>query len=244
MDAARLGLAIRALRRRAGWTQAELGRRARTSATSVSRLERGRAAGLSVRALERVVEALGARLTIRVLWQGEGLDRLLDVDHASIVELVCRDLVATGWEIVPEATFQVGSERGSIDILGFHRSAGILLVIEVKTVVPDLQSMLSTMDRKVRLAPRVALGRGWQPRTVARILVFPHDRTARRRVASFGATFDAAVPARTTEVKRWLRAPAGAIAGILFVPFARQARTRHRVGVPRSRPTHGPGRRS
>ena len=57
-----------------------------------------------------------------------------------------------------------------------------LLVIEVKSVVPDLQAMLVTLDRKGRLAREIARDRGWQARTITRLLILPDDRTARRRV--------------------------------------------------------------
>ena len=40
-----------------------------------------------------------------------------------------------------EVSFSVYGERGSIDILAFHASTGSLLVIEIKSVVPDMQSI-------------------------------------------------------------------------------------------------------
>jgi transcriptional regulator with XRE-family HTH domain len=83
MDPVRFGLSIRALRRRRLWTQAELGRRARVSRSAIARIERGEADQFTIRLLTRVASALGARIAIRVLWQGEALDRLLDADHAA-----------------------------------------------------------------------------------------------------------------------------------------------------------------
>jgi transcriptional regulator with XRE-family HTH domain len=96
MDAVRVGLSIRALRRRRGWTQGELGARVGFSASRISRIERGQAAGASIRELERILEVLGARLLDRVLWQGEELDRLLDRDHARIVEAALEMLADLG----------------------------------------------------------------------------------------------------------------------------------------------------
>lgn len=58
---------------------------------------------------------------------------------------------------------------------------------------------------------------GWEPRTVGRILVVPEDRTIRRVVERHSATFAASYPARNREVRRWLREPAGPIAGLWFV---------------------------
>ena len=113
----------------------------------------------------------------------------------------------------------------------FHRPTGSLLVIEIKSVVPDLQAMLGTLDRKVRLAVGMARERGWRVDTVSRLVVVPDDRTARRRVGRHAATFEVALPSRTAAVRRWLRAPIGTLAGILFLTDGHQAVARHRVGA-------------
>ena len=147
MDAVRLGSALRALRRHRGWTQATVARRARVSQAAVSRAERGAAMALTGRTLKAIAEALGARYDPRITWQGEGLDRLLDAAHAGLVDQVVAMLRAHGWQVVPEATFNVYGERGSIDILAFHPGSGSLLIVEVKSVVPDMQSLLAGVER-------------------------------------------------------------------------------------------------
>ncbi|HEY6570741.1 MAG TPA: helix-turn-helix transcriptional regulator [Candidatus Limnocylindrales bacterium] len=243
MDPVRVGLSIRALRRRRGWTQEELGRRAGLSRSAVSRIERGEADRLSLRTLAKVTNVLGARIRLQVLWQGEEMDRLLDRDHAHLVEWVVRRLTADGWEVAPEATFQVNGERGSIDVFAWHPATGHLLVVEVKSVVPDVQATLAGVDRKARVAVAVARQRGWPPGPVSRVLVLPDDRTARRRLSRFAATFDKAFPARTVELRRWFASPDGPIAGVLFVSNATQAGARHRVGVMRASATHEVSRR-
>ncbi len=233
MDSVRVGLALRALRRQRGWKQADLARRARISQTSVSRAEGGNAGDLTLRTLTAIAEALGARLALRVLWQGEALDRLLDAAHAGLVEEVVRLLRARGWEVIPEATFSEFGERGSIDVLAWHPASGALLVIEVKSAVPDMGALLAGVDRKARLAPRLAEARGWRVTCVSRILVLPDHRTARRRASAHAATLGAVFPARTAELRRWLRDPHGAVAGILFLPRSQSTTARHRVGVRR-----------
>jgi hypothetical protein len=167
---------------------------------------------------------------MRLLWQGEGLDRLLDAAHARVVEVVLQTLAERGWQALPEVTFNRFGERGSIDVLGWHPACRALLVVEVKSVVPDVQAMLAGLDRKARLAPRLASDRGWMVRHVSRLLVLPNDRTSRRRVADHRATFGLAYPARTRAIRRWLVAPDGAIAGILFVPSSQSTTRRHRAG--------------
>ena len=229
MDAVRFGLGIRALRRRRGWTQSLLGSRVGLSASAVGRIERGRADRVTVRTLDHVAAELGGRIDFRLLWAGEALDRLLDQGHASLVDSTLERLSAAGWDAADEVSFAVRGERGSIDILAFHRQTSSLLVIEVKSVVPDLQAMLVSLDRKGRLAREVALERGWRGEIVTRLLVLPDDRTARRRVADLERTFATVLPARTVEVRRWLMAPTGAKHGILFLTNHPQAGPRHRI---------------
>ena len=231
MDPVRFGLAMRALRRRRAWTQQQLAERAGLSRSTVQRIERGGADAFTGRVIRRIALQLGARFEQRVLWQGEALDRLLDADHARIVERVIRWLRSEGWETVPEATFAINGERGSIDVLAFHPETGTLLVVEVKSVVPDLQGLLGGVDRKVRVAPAMARERGWRVRNVGRVVVLPSDSTARRRVERHRATLEAALPARTTTVRAWVRHPEGDMAGILFLADDAPPRPRHRIAV-------------
>ncbi len=233
MDPVRFGLSVRALRRHRRWTQQELGDKCGLTQGAISKIERGLADHFTVQVLARVVAALGARIYFRVLWQGEALDRLLDADHAAIVERVAKYLQARGWEVVPEATFSIYGERGSIDILAFHPATGALLVIEVKSVVPDVQATLAGIDRKARLAEDVARDRGWRVTSVSRWLVVPGDKTARRRIARHEATFRAALPGRTVEMRRWCSDPSGPVAGIVFVSPSTQETRRHRVSAKR-----------
>ena len=235
MDVIRFGLGMRSLRLRRRWTQAQLARRVALSRSVIGRIERGRADRVPIHTLLRVAAELGGRVDVRLLWQGEGLDRLLDARHARLVEVVVAILISEGWVVATEASFNVRGERGSIDILGFHATTGSLLVVEVKSVVPDLQALLAGIDRKGRLARDVAREREWTVASVTRLLVLPDDRTARRRVEMHAATFRAALPARTVEVRRWIRRPAGSKPGVLFVSDAHQASARHRVSGPMTR---------
>jgi transcriptional regulator with XRE-family HTH domain len=171
MDTVRIGLQIRALRRQRRWTQRELASRVGLSGSQMSRIERGAADRVSIRQLDRILAELGARLLARVLWRGEELDRLLDRDHAQMVERILELLARDGWLATPEVTFQVAGEHGSIDVLAWHAPTRTLLVIEVKSVVPDIQATLASLDRKARLGPMVARERGWVSDSVSRLLV-------------------------------------------------------------------------
>jgi transcriptional regulator with XRE-family HTH domain len=226
MDVMRFGGDVRLLRTRRGWTQAQLASAAKVSRWVVSEIEAGRSDRITAERLIRVVAALGGYLSIRIQYQGEGLDRLRDRRHATIVDRLVERLRAEGWEVATEVSFNLFGERGSIDVLAFEPTTGALLVIEVKTVVPDVGGMLATLDRKVRLAPELARSRGWRVRSVGRLLVLPEGTTARRRVDAHAATFDNAFPSRNVEVSRWLRAPSGPLSGLLFFPPTREPGTR------------------
>ena len=195
----------------------------------MSKVETGKIANVSLRTLEGIAVSLGASLEIGVQWRGEGLDRLLDAAHAGLVEQVVERLQRLGWETIIEASFAIRGERGSIDVLGLDRSSGTVLVVEVKSVVPDSQAMIQSLDRKVRLAPEIARQRQWPCRTFGRLLVVGDSTTARTRVRLLDGTYRSAFPVRGRAVATWLRTPIGSMAGLWFLPFATRGGTANRV---------------
>ena len=246
MDPVRVGRQMRALRLRKDLRQEDVAARAGLSRPVVSRIERGLFDSIPVGSLVRVAAAVGAIVDIRLRWNGESLDRLLDEAHARLVEVVVLLLRTSGWEVEVEVSFSIWGERGSIDIFAYHRLTGIVLVVEVKSVVPDSQAALHGLDRKARLAPKLAEERGWKCRGVARLLVVGASATARRRIRALDATYRAALPWRGVDVRRWLHAPDGPIAGLLFVAYDRDGSARSSIGarqrVTRSRHAHRPAR--
>ena len=196
--------------------------------------------------VEAACVALGADLEVRARWHGEGLDRLLDSTHAHLVELMVQMLGDVGWEAGVEVSFNRYGERGAIDVLGWHATSRALLVVEVKSVVPDAQAMLSEHDRKARLAEVIGRSRGWNALQVGRLLVIADSSTSRRRVLALPGTFAAAYPDRAIAVRRWLRRPQGALSGLLFLSDShgtgtrRRSTARERVQGPQ-RPSNGPG---
>jgi transcriptional regulator with XRE-family HTH domain len=245
MDVARFGLSMRALRLRRRWTQERLATAAGVSRPVIGRIERGQADRVAVHTLVRVAAALGATVSLKVLWHGEGLDRLMDAAHADLTERVLALLGARGWVALTEASFNMRGERGSIDILAFHPPTGSLLVIEIKSVVPDIQGLLGTLDRKARVAIDLARRQGWNVTSVSRLVVLPDHRTARRRIEQYRVIFNSALPARTARVRRWLAEPAGPLAGVLFLPDDPQGVHRHARTTSRSmsRSVHARDRR-
>ena len=239
MDLHRFGRAIRAVRVRRGLRQSDLAAKSGLSRTVVGRIERGERAGLTVDALIAVAEALGGDADLRFRWQGEEMDRLLDASHARLVDVVVRRLRELGWDVAVEVTFSHYGERGSIDVMAFHPMRRALLVVEVKSVTPDMQAMLGGIDRKGRLAPALARERGWDAEVVARVLVIWDTRTNRRRLEAHAASVGALLPAATRAVQRWVRDPVRpAVSGVWFVADVRRADgtrpSRHRVRLRRA----------
>ena len=227
----RFGIVIRALRRRRTWRQIDLGKASGVSQGTVSLIERGHGDTLAHRTLVRVAAALDAHVAIDVRWRGGELDRLVDRDHASVVAAASETLAATGWRVHVEITYSVYGQNGSIDLLAWHEPTHSLLVLEVKTEITSAEATIRRIDEKVRLAPRIAVERfGYDPKTVSRLLVVEASTTARRRVASGDAVFGPAFPARTIAVRHWLRSPAGALSGLMFVPSTNRQRGISRAG--------------
>jgi transcriptional regulator with XRE-family HTH domain len=229
MDDARLGRVVRVLRRRRGWSQAQLGRGAGVSQDLISLLERGHCAGCPVATIRRVLAALDAGLEIDVRWRGSELDRVLDQRHADLVGRTILLLRRFGWLPEVEISYSCFGERGSIDVLAWHPTTRSLLVVEVKSEIVSVESTLRKLDEKVRLGGSVASERlGWRhvggPSATSRLIVLPATRTEHRRVARHAAVFDRACPTRGFAVRRWLRDPAGPLAGLLFVTDTNEAR--------------------
>jgi transcriptional regulator with XRE-family HTH domain len=240
-DPGRIGRSLRAIRVRLGLRQADVAPRAGCSRSFVSKVERGLARSGDIRRVEMLCVALGADLDVRVRWRGEGLDRLLDEGHATIIDGFLPLLRVAGWAVALEVTFNEFGDRGSIDVFAWHPSTRSLLVVDIKSVVPDAQGTLAPLDRKVRVAPKLARARGWDPATVSRLLVIGDTTTNRERVRRFDELFNAALPIRGRDARRWLANPDRAISGLYFLPGSthhgaqRTTAGRTRVNRPRGR---------
>lgn len=236
VDDVQVGRRFRALRHRLGWRQVDLAQRAGVSHTVVSLVERGRLEEVTLRKLRRIARELEAELVNVLRWRGGDLDRLVDEGHARIVGLVTELLRAEGWQIRLEVSYSVYGERGSIDILAWHPTARVLLVVEVKTDLVVVEATLRKHDEKARLAPRIAGDQfGWRPTAVARLIVLPSLSTQRRRVERHASVMNAAYPLRGVAVRQWLAQPTGAAAGLLFLELHRASSviSRKRIRLPR-----------
>lgn len=212
MEPQRVGLAYRAVRIRKGLRQEDVAAASGVSRASVSRIERGEIEGLTVGALLAVARALGISADLRLRWAGSELDRMLNARHAALHESVARSFGEfTGWVLAPEVSFSIYGERGVIDILAWHAQTRSLMVLELKTDLVDVNELMGSVDRKRRLARRVASERGWDAASVSAWVILAGGRTNRRKVAAHSATLRAAFPDDGRAVRHWLPTPIGAI---------------------------------
>lgn len=226
VDDLAIGRTLRALRRRRRQRQVDLAALAGVSQQLISRIECGRLRGIPLTTIRKVFAAFDADVAVTIRWHGGELDRFLDARHAEIVGLTASLLRRWGWQVLTEVTYAESGERGSIDLLAWHAETRTLLVIEVKSEIASAEELLRRHDAKVRLAPGIGLQRfGERPAAVGRLLAISDGTTNRRRIGHLQPVLGSAYPSRGAAARRWLRAPAGAFGGVLFV----------RIGAPTAR---------
>ncbi len=218
MSDVRVGRVIHAVRVHSRLRQQDLADRVQVDRSVLTDLEHGRLENVSLRTARRLCSALEIELVVEARWRRGLVDRLVDQGHSAIVEHAAKLLRESGWIVEPELTFNVFGDRGSVDILGWHPEDKSLCLIEVKTVLTDLQAMLMSMSRKVRVVPgMLEEQRGWRRRQLASLLVVVGSTANRAVVRNHPAVFGSAFPAQTSEVRAWLRRPRGDLAGVWFV---------------------------
>lgn len=187
-----LGRVLRMVRIRRGLRQRDVAERAGVSPSVVARQERGLVR--SVRTLERHAAALDLRLDLRLSGRSGELVRLADGEHAAIVELLAGWFRSEGFVVELEASFSEWGERGRIDLLAHDPPTQLLVIVEVKTLLLDLQQLLGATNVRERLASVIAGRRGWRVERVVTLLAVADGATNRavvrrhpRLFASFAA---------------------------------------------------------
>ncbi len=215
---ARLSDTLKAIRRRSALTQMAVAEMAGVPVRDVIAVEAGRASDVRLGRIRAVFGAVDGTARLSTWWHGAAADRLLDERHAGLVEFALRVLNRRGWEAAAEVSFSEFGDRGSIDILAGYRPTLALAVGEVKGSIGSMEEMHRMLDMKERLAPRLWGERfGWHPRIVGRVLIFPEDRSIRRILERHGVTMATVYPARSREVRGWLRHPDRPIRGVWFL---------------------------
>jgi transcriptional regulator with XRE-family HTH domain len=233
MDDVRIGSMCRAVRIRRRLTQAAVARSAGVHQWDVSRLEGGRLDPLRMVTFRRILAALDMRLDLRPQYRGPELERLMNAAHVALHGAVLRLFLGLpGWEAVPEASYSIYGERGAIDILAWHRATRTVLIVELKTVLVDVEAVVRKVDERRRLATEIARQRGWHPLVVATWVILTDTRTNRRHVS---AQHEILAPVRGVDGRRmraWLRSPYGPVAALSFWDEPSAVNMR-RIGVPR-----------
>jgi transcriptional regulator with XRE-family HTH domain len=236
MEDLRVGATIRAARIKRGWRQSDLAAKARVSQMTVSRIERGQIPELTLAMLRQVAAALEIRLELLPRGRGAVLDRLLTERHSSLHESVAKALAHDfpQWVMASEVSFSIWGERGVIDLILWNPEHRALLIVEFKTELVDVGDLLSTMDRRRRLAAQIVKNRGWYPKTVSTWVILAASRTNARRLAEHRTVLRTAFPVGVREIRRWLREPGRPVAALSLwrEPGRTNAPTR-RVGIRR-----------
>jgi transcriptional regulator with XRE-family HTH domain len=219
VDDATAGRSVRLVRIRLKLTQRQLAAAADVSQSTVSRIERGHLDSISLRALRAVTKRLDIRAQVVLRWRGGELDRLLARRHSAMHESLAQMFAALPeWEFAPEVTYSMWGERGTIDILAWHPRRRMLLVIEIKTELVDVQELVGRLDQKVRLAPQIARDRGWDAALVSAWVVFAPSRTTERRLQEHATMLRRVFPVDGRTIRRWLRDPSQKISALSFAP--------------------------
>lgn len=213
MDDETFGRAVRMVRVKRRWRQQDLAARAGVSRAAIWRVERGRLDELTLATLRRICEPLEIRIHVLPRGRGAELDRQLGAKHSALHEAVARELSTRfpAWEMAHELSFNVWGERGVIDLALWHAASGSLLIIEFKTELVDHGALLSTMDRRRRLAREIVRPRGWLPTSVSTWVIVARSRTAERRMAEHRTVLGSAFPDDERRVRAWLAAPVGTV---------------------------------
>jgi hypothetical protein len=155
----------------------------------------------------RLATALGASANLTLQWRGAALDRLADSRHAQLQNHVASLLSRSGWTVRPEVSFNHYGDRGRVDLLAHHLTTRMVLVVEIKTAVGDLQDMLGRLDTKVRLAPMLASQAGWTDVSATIAAVVIGDSRAARRIVAAHSALLVGFSLRGRAAAAWLRRP-------------------------------------
>jgi transcriptional regulator with XRE-family HTH domain len=198
-----LGGVIREARSLAGWTQAELAERARTSQSMVARLELGRRLEPDVVVVSRVLAALGLRGSLEI--QDRALDdrrRQRDPVHARLAGYAMRRLERLGWTVRTEVPFGRPAPRGWLDLVAIRDADA--LISEIKGDIPDVGGMQRQVAVYSAVAGAVFESLGWRPRQVGTLVLGLDSRAVAGRLADNRILLAPSFPGHPIAMATWL----------------------------------------
>ena len=187
-----IGREVRLARRRRGWSQSELARRAGLGRQVVGRIELG-VTRIDADALVRIGLALGRRVELG--FARDRLDDPIDAGHLAIQELVLRVARAAGMTTSFELPDRPSEPNRSIDVALTMPREHVVIVVECWNTIGDIGAAARSTARKVADAGAMAAGR-WGADAFA-VGVWVVRATARNRVlvARYPEVFERRFPA-------------------------------------------------
>ena len=158
-DDERLGLLLRKLRQRAGQTQEQLAAVGQIPIDDVGAIETGHVGRVRVDRVRAAFGGVDGRLYLRPWYMGAAADRLLDEDHAAIVEEAASVFARRVWRPEIEITFSQFGERGSIDLFAAYEATRTVAGCEITSAFGSLAETKRALDGKASRGPGVH-GRG------------------------------------------------------------------------------------
>jgi transcriptional regulator with XRE-family HTH domain len=230
-----VGRLLRLLRIRRGWRLRDVADRSGLSPATIGRHELGFVASVSV--IRTHAAVLDLRVEWRMVGRGANVARLLDEEHAAIVETVAAAMNRAGWQAEAEASYSEYGERGRIDLLAFDTASRVMAVVEVKAELADLQDLFGSLGVKARLAPGLGRRRGWHAAQVVTVLAVAATDANRSIVGAHPALF-------SPFERRWVRGGRmprlGADRLLVWIPASAAGRRRWLAGRRRVRPNIAP----
>lgn len=225
VDLRRAGHQLREIRRHRRWTLERAAAEAELSRATAWRIEAGRVD--SARELTAYASALGADVDVRVRWRGGDLDRLLNRRHAALHERMARLWSGyPAWAAVPEVTFAHFGERGVVDWIAWHAETGTLLIVELKSEIVDVNDLLATTNRRIRLAPQIAAPYGWLPKHVAAWVAVEDSPSNHRRLARHATLLRSVFPDDGRAMRPWLARPDRPVRCLSFLSISQPEKRR------------------
>ncbi|MBA2380473.1 MAG: helix-turn-helix domain-containing protein [Chloroflexi bacterium] len=196
-----LGVTIKQMRLRIGWTQRELARRADVSQALVSAIENGRLPTLTFATAARLIEVMGGRLIIDATQPFlADRERQRDAGHARCETYAARRLEVDGWLVETEVEVAGDRSRGWIDLLAFHPPTRTLLVVEIKTELHDLGAIERSLGWYQRESWSAARRLGWRPARVVGCLLILATEANDRRIRENSGSLRRSYPLRWREL--------------------------------------------
>ena len=156
-------------------TQAELAAAVGVSRAHIASIESGRA-NPSLDLAWAIADRLGIDLQLAASAPLVVDRRRSDLVHARCAGYVERRMHGSGWLVAREVEVMLGRSHGWIDLLAFHPTSRLLVIVEIKTRIVDIGAVERQIAWYEREALDVARRLGWRPRrTSAWLLLLASD---------------------------------------------------------------------